>query len=86
MECDICYNERKTFQCHLGCNYKMCEQCYFKILDLHDFKIAFKCPQCRRLDVQVLWSVKNDKLNQNILSSSYIDKKIIDLLISNFTG
>lgn len=86
-ECNICLeSSNKLIKCHLGCNFLSCSKCYLKALTIRDFTVIFKCPQCRRRDIQILWSVPKTPLNIILESDSYIDKTLSNNVIQYYLG
>lgn len=84
-ECNICMELcEKLIQCHLGCSYKMCSKCYLRTISIKEFSVTFKCPQCRRVDKQILWGVPKRPLNIILESDIYLDTTISNNIIQEY--
>jgi hypothetical protein len=47
-ECNVCYDSTyHVIHCFNDCSFKVCRDCFKKLLELDDGKIYYTCPMCR---------------------------------------
>jgi hypothetical protein len=47
-ECNVCYEHTtKIIHCFGQCNFKVCRQCFKKMIVLKNSEVTYDCPMCR---------------------------------------